>query len=196
MRNWAVPLLGTWMPAPVTAQSVQYNAQLGGDLNEAQKRKIKEYLAKQQETTAPISIGDHTMKIYVPPSTEELTPGTAAFKARVAQQRPLVQERLVAVPEAVNMIQKGAILVDVRTREQIASQTEGRIPKGAMILPFDDWVGKMPPVLAGKKIILTCWKGNKSLLAWESLRAQFADAYVLEGGYNAWEADGQEIQAI
>ena len=30
MRNWAVPLLGTWMPAPVTAQSVQYNAQLGG----------------------------------------------------------------------------------------------------------------------------------------------------------------------
>ena len=54
--------------------------------------------------------------------------------------------------------------MDVRTREQIASQTEGRIPKGAMILPFDDWVGKMPPVLAGKKIILTCWKGNKRIL--------------------------------
>ena len=48
------------------------------------------------------------MKIYVSPSTEELTPGTAAFKARVAQQRPLVKERLVAVPEAVNMIQKPA----------------------------------------------------------------------------------------
>lgn len=33
-----------------------------------------------------------------------------------------------------------------------------------MILPFDDWVGKMPPVMAGKKIILTCWKGNKRIL--------------------------------
>lgn len=54
--------------------------------------------------------------------------------------------------------------MDVRTREQIASQTEGRIPKGATILPFDDWVGKMPPVLAGKKILLTCWKGNKRIL--------------------------------
>jgi len=39
-------------------------------------------------------------------------------------------------------------------------------------------------------------RANRGLLAWESLRAQFADAYVLEGGYNAWEAAGQEIQAI
>ena len=93
-------------------------------------------------------------------------------------------------------LRKGALLVDVRTREQIQSQTNGHIPQGAMVLPLDDWVGRVPPVMAGKKILLTCWKGNKSTLAWEALRAQFADAYVLDGGYNAWEAAGLATQSI
>lgn len=44
--------------------------------------------------------------------------------------------------------------------------------------------------------MLTCWKGHKSVLAWESLRSQFADAYVLQGGYNAWEASGLETRSI
>ena len=96
----------------------------------------------------------------------------------------------------VKLLRKGALLVDVRTREQIQSQTNGRIPQGAMVLPLDDWVGRVPPVMAGKKILLTCWKGNKSTLAWEALRAQFADAYVLDGGYNAWEATGLATQSI
>ncbi|CAL1147270.1 unnamed protein product [Cladocopium goreaui] len=183
-------------PAGVHAQSVQYNAQLGGDLNEAQKTKIKEYLAKQQASTEPVSIGDHTMKVYEPPTAEELTPGSSPFRARVALLKQRLGERLVAVPEGLEMIKKGALLVDVRTREQIQSQTNGRIPQGAMVLPLDDWVGRVPPVMAGKKILLTCWKGNKSTLAWEALRAQFADAYVLDGGYNAWEAAGLATQSI
>eukprot|EP00438_Fugacium_kawagutii_P020848 Skav200785 [mRNA] locus=scaffold2001:676347:676631:+ [translate_table: standard] len=94
------------------------------------------------------------------------------------------------------MPRKGAVFVDVRTREQIQSQTNGRIPQGAVVLPVDDWVGRVPPMMAGKKIVLTCWKGNKSTLAWEALRAQFADAYVLEGGYNAWKAAGEATQTI
>eukprot|EP00437_Effrenium_voratum_P020282 CAMPEP_0181452436 /NCGR_PEP_ID=MMETSP1110-20121109/29205_1 /TAXON_ID=174948 /ORGANISM="Symbiodinium sp., Strain CCMP421" /LENGTH=232 /DNA_ID=CAMNT_0023576717 /DNA_START=88 /DNA_END=786 /DNA_ORIENTATION=- len=204
-RHWATAVVaagsaGLARPAPAMAQSVQYNAQLGGDLNEAQKKKIKEYLAKQQTSVAPVNIGDHTMKVYTAPSVEELTPGSDAFKARVAKVKHQLAEslppRLVSVPEVVEMIRKGAVFVDVRTREQIQSQTNGRIPRGARVLPLDDWVDQLPPVMAGKKIVLTCWQGNKSTLAWEALRAQFADAYVLEGGYNAWEASGQATQSI
>lgn len=106
------------------------------------------------------------------------------------------EDRLIEVPQAVEMIKKGAAFVDVRTREQIQSQTNGQIPADATVIPFDDWVGGIPPVFRGKKIILTCWKGNKSTLAWESLRSQFADAYVLKGGFNAWEADGLPIKTI
>ncbi|CAJ1362410.1 unnamed protein product, partial [Effrenium voratum] len=160
----------------------------------------EEYLAKQQTSVAPVNIGDHTMKVYTAPSVEELTPGSDAFKARVAKVKHQLAEslppRLVSVPEVVEMIRKGAVFVDVRTREQIQSQTNGRIPRGARVLPLDDWVDQLPPVMAGKKIVLTCWQGNKSTLAWEALRAQFADAYVLEGGYNAWEASGQATQSI
>ena len=93
-------------------------------------------------------------------------------------------------------LRKGAILVDVRTREQIQGQSNGQIPQGALVLPLEDWLGRVPPVMAGKKIILTCWKGNKSALAWEALRAQFADAYLLDGGFEAWKASGHGTRTI
>ena len=41
----------------------------------------------------------------------------------------------------LKLLRKGALLVDVRTREQIQSQTNGRIPQGAMVLPLDGRVG-------------------------------------------------------
>eukprot|EP00438_Fugacium_kawagutii_P020847 Skav200784 [mRNA] locus=scaffold2001:675989:676192:+ [translate_table: standard] len=45
------------------------------------------------------------MKVYVAPSAEELTPGSAAFKARVAKVKEgLKPPRLVTVGEAVEMI--------------------------------------------------------------------------------------------
>ena len=51
------------------------------------------------------SPGDHTMKIYQAPSTEELTLGTAAYKARVQRVKGEVEpERLVAVSEALEMM--------------------------------------------------------------------------------------------
>ena len=106
------------------------------------------------------------------------------------------QDRLLEVPETLQMLKKGAILVDVRTRDQIWSQSNGRIPADAMVLAFDDWLSSTPPVFRNKKIILSCWKGNKSVLAWESLRSRFLDAYVLKGGYNAWEAAGLATKSI
>lgn len=46
----------------------------------------------------------------------------------------------------------GAAFVDVRTREEIRSQTSGRVPQGASVLPLDDWVGHIPPMLQGKTL--------------------------------------------
>ena len=48
--------------------------------------------------------GDHTMKVYEPPTAEELTPGSSPFRARVALLKQRLGERLVAVPEGLEMI--------------------------------------------------------------------------------------------
>ena len=50
------------------------------------------------------SQGDHTMKVYVPPTADELTPGSSPFRARVALLKPRLGERLVAVPQGLEMI--------------------------------------------------------------------------------------------
>ena len=53
------------------------------------------------------------MKVYTAPSVEELTPGSDAFKARVAKVKHQLAEslppRLVSVPEVVEMIRKGRV---------------------------------------------------------------------------------------
>ena len=46
---------------------------------------FEDYVAKQKDVGAVPEIGDHTLKVYVAPSQEELTPGSKAFGARVAE---------------------------------------------------------------------------------------------------------------
>ena len=37
-------------------------------------------------------------------------------------------------------------------------------PQAATLVPLDDWAGRLPPpVMRGKKVILTCFHGNKWL---------------------------------
>ena len=73
--------------AAVEAAPIQFNAQLAGDLSEAQKRSIKEYLQKHKETpTVDVVVGERPMKVYVKPTESELTPGSPQFKADQIQQ--------------------------------------------------------------------------------------------------------------
>ncbi|CAE7327455.1 unnamed protein product [Symbiodinium sp. CCMP2456] len=181
-----------------TAAPIQFNAQLAGDLSEAQKRSIKAYLEKNKDApTVDVVIGERPMKVYVKPTAEELRPGSPEFKARVASVRPDLGERLIDAEKAAKMVQDGAVLVDVRTREEVLEQTGGELPKVAALVPLDEWAGRAPPpLMRGKKVVLTCFHGNKSVLAWESLRSQFVDAYVLDDGVAGWKAAGLSTRKV
>eukprot|EP00419_Tripos_fusus_P011458 CAMPEP_0172660460 /NCGR_PEP_ID=MMETSP1074-20121228/4079_1 /TAXON_ID=2916 /ORGANISM="Ceratium fusus, Strain PA161109" /LENGTH=178 /DNA_ID=CAMNT_0013476079 /DNA_START=151 /DNA_END=688 /DNA_ORIENTATION=+ len=134
---------------------------------------------------------------YIPPSVAELVPKSAEMMERVAQVVDKVGDRLVTPQDASAMVDAGAMLIDVRTPMQIHSMTEDKSIEKAIIDPFDDWVKYKKPTNAikyayefGRKIIVTCTAGPKSTLAWEFLKEHGIDAYVIKGGFSAWEEAG------
>ena len=78
----ALALLASTQDNAAEAAPIQYNAQLAGDLSEAQKRSIKAYLERHKDTPdADVVVGERPLKVYVKPTVEELTPDSPAFKA-------------------------------------------------------------------------------------------------------------------
>ena len=78
----ALAMLASTQDNAAEAAPIQYNAQLAGDLSEAQKRSIKAYLERHKDTPdADVVVGERPLKVYVKPTVEELTPDSPAFKA-------------------------------------------------------------------------------------------------------------------
>ncbi|CAK0808027.1 unnamed protein product, partial [Prorocentrum cordatum] len=48
----------------------------------------------------------------------------------------------------------------------------------------------------GRKILVLCTKGSKSAIAWEFLKEHGIDAYLVDGGLEAWEKAGLHTQAM
>jgi rhodanese-related sulfurtransferase len=84
-----------------------------------------------------------------------------------------------------------AVIVDVREPAENAAQS---IP-GATLLPLGKFHKNALPPSAGKKLVIHCHSGKRSMNACEKLLAEDPDfeVYNLEGGISAWSALGQPI---
>lgn len=132
---------------------------------------------------------------YVPPSKAELVHKSEAMMARVKQVAD-PEDKLIPPETAYKFIEKGgALLVDVRTKLQIMGQSRGTTFNSASVLPLEQWVtdGVPPSTMKGRTVILGCTAGAKSTLAWEflqELEESDIDAYVIDGGFDAWKKAG------
>merc|ERR1712007_424667 len=115
--------------------------------------------------------------------------------ARFEQVKDKLGDRLISAQDAAEMVNAGAMLIDVRTPKQIVEMTENMTPDQAIVDPFDDWVKDKTPTTAiknanetGRKIIVSCTAGPKSALAWEFLQEHGIEAFVVDGGFKAWSA--------
>merc|ERR1711972_933176 len=132
---------------------------------------------------------------YVAPSAAELVPKSPEMMARYEQVKDKLGDRLLSVQDAAEMVNAGAMLIDVRTPKQIVEMTESMTPDNAIIDDLDDWVEFGKPTTAikyacefGRKIIVSCTAGPKSTLAWEFLKEHGIEAFVIDGGFKAWSA--------
>ena len=85
-----------------------------------------------------------------------------------------------------------AILLDVR---EISENKTARIANSILIPLANVDIDKLPD-LNGKKLVVHCKSGMRSLSACQILLAQNPDLeiYNLEGGIQSWIASGYEIQ--
>ena len=79
-------------------------------------------------------------------------------------------------------------ILDVRTREECG---EGII-EGAVNIPVDQLKARVGEVSKGKKIVVICEHGSRSMLAANFLRAQGFDASNIRGGMVAWNVLANE----
>ena len=75
-------------------------------------------------------------------------------------------------------------VLDVRTREECE---EGMI-EGAANIPVDQLKARVGEVPRGRKIVVVCEHGSRSMLAANFLKSQGFDASNMRGGMVAWNA--------
>ena len=79
------------------------------------------------------------------------------------------------------------LLIDVREANEFAFE---RIP-GALLYPLSTFDPRAIPAASGKKLVIQCAAGGRSMRAAQALAAAgHAEVYNLEGGINAWKSHG------
>jgi rhodanese-related sulfurtransferase len=126
---------------------------------------------------------------------ERLTIDELLAEARSGLQR-------VSPPQASQAMHAGATLIDIRSESQIAGDgsVEGAIVIARNVLewrldPASDHRHPEAPGL-DEQVIVMCNEGYQSSLAAATLqRLGFVSATDLDGGFQAWRADGLPVRA-
>ncbi|MEQ1735433.1 MAG: rhodanese-like domain-containing protein [Rhodoglobus sp.] len=92
----------------------------------------------------------------------------------------------VTVAEAKSLVRGGAILLDVRNRNE---WTSGHA-REARHIPLEALEGKLSSLPQGRPIVAICQSGMRSALAARMLAAQGFEASTVRGGMMAWNRAG------
>jgi rhodanese-related sulfurtransferase len=101
----------------------------------------------------------------------------------------MVEAQNVNVAEALELLEGGAFLLDVREDNEWES---GRAPNATHIAlnEVPDHLDELP---VDRKIVCVCRSGARSGRATKFLLEQGRDAVNLEGGMLAWSAEGEPV---
>ncbi|WP_092497986.1 rhodanese-like domain-containing protein [Meinhardsimonia xiamenensis] len=94
--------------------------------------------------------------------------------------------------EAMEMLRAGAILVDVRERDEIAAAAYD--VEALLILPLSEAQDRLDEIPRDRPIVWACRSGRRSRQIGEALWAQgFDNAVNLEGGIIEWARQGLPV---
>lgn len=97
----------------------------------------------------------------------------------------------VVPAEALREIEAGAVLLDVRERNE---WTAGHAPQ-AVLIPMSEINSRLDELPREGRVVVTCRSGNRSQAVVRFLVGQGVDAVNLDGGMKAWHAVGGELVA-
>jgi len=97
----------------------------------------------------------------------------------------------ISVEEAKDMLDKGAVIVDVREQHEY---TSGHVP-GATLIPVNTVYARREELPKDQDVIFICAVGQRSALASEmAAAAGLTRIFNLEGGTDAWIKSGQPVE--
>lgn len=97
----------------------------------------------------------------------------------------------ISVDDAYSMYQEGAFVLDVRTVEE---WNEYHAP-GTTLIPLDELASRVDEVPRDRPIVVVCRSGNRSDEGRDILlKAGFTQVTSMDGGLNAWQAQGYPIE--
>ncbi len=113
--------------------------------------------------------------------------GLSYFYPELIKTEDNVMGKRITAEEAINMIDAGAVILDVRTK---AEYDTGYIP-GAILLPYDEIVEKADKVLPDKSktILVYCLSGRRSANAADVLMGLGYEIVYDLGGITDWKGD-------
>lgn len=82
------------------------------------------------------------------------------------------------------------LILDVRENDEYAA---GHIP-GATLVPLGQLASRMSELPKDKTIVAVCRSGNRSGQATELLRQNGFNVHNMQGGMNAWQQAGYEVE--
>src|SRR5262245_20259052 len=91
---------------------------------------------------------------------------------------------------AAELLDEGAQAIDVRRDDEWDA---GRIA-GARHIEINDVQGEAESIAKDRPVVFYCRSGSRSALAATAFRQAGWDAYNLEGGLEAWVAEGQSLE--
>ncbi len=118
--------------------------------------------------------------------------GAASARARrIAQLRASIPE--VAAPEAQRLLQRGAVLIDVREPDEVAAGSPAgatRIVRGFLELNVEQAVPDLD-----RPVLTLCAGGLRSLFAaWDLRELGYRDVRSVAGGFDAWKGAGLPVE--
>lgn len=102
---------------------------------------------------------------------------------------PHERESMKSIDIAQLAAREGVPLIDVRERDEYAS---GRVP-GAVNIPLSE-LGDRLEELPGEAFDVICLLGGRSARAVQALEARGYDVTNVEGGTDAWIAQGHPVE--
>ena len=92
--------------------------------------------------------------------------------------------------EAQTRLQHGAVLVDVRERDEY----EAARVAASTLIPLSEFAARVTELPMDKEVVLICAGGVRSARAAEYAASQGYTVTNLEGGINAWAAAGLPVE--
>jgi len=95
----------------------------------------------------------------------------------------------VSPTKALEMIRKGALLVDVREPHEVAERSFH--VSNIMLIPLQELKNRFQEIPVDRQVIIACYSGNRSLMATRFLiNHGYSKALNMQQGIVRWEKEG------